>query len=59
LGSFCSTIELHPRWVRIIPGYGWLFLTLEIAGHVTGKLILGIVKEMILGLSLITMVDDG
>src|SRR5450830_748870 len=36
LGSFCSTFELHPRWVRIIPGYGWIFLVLEIAGHVTG-----------------------
>ena len=36
LGSFCSTIELHPRWVRIIPGYGWLCLKLEIAGDITG-----------------------
>ena len=36
LGSFCSTIELHPPWVGIIPGYEGLFLTLEIAGYVTG-----------------------
>ena len=36
LGSFCSTIELHPRWVGIIPGYGWLFLALEIDGDITG-----------------------
>ena len=32
LGSFCSTIELHPRRVGIIPGYDWASLMPEITG---------------------------